>query len=122
MLIKIADGVWEDDGLVQHWGAAQIAFLESAARNTAKRRARILAHKQTDGTHQMLIAFCADSRNPMHSHAKPESMLVLKGSMLVRFIGEQVVLNVGEFLRIPGGVEHEPEPLSDCVVLETVER
>lgn len=121
----ISDGVWQADPGIVAFTTKDMAFLEAQAPLTAKRRARILAHpSQAERLHEMLIAFCADSHNPMHAHEKVESILVLKGSMTVEFPAEQrlVILNALDFLRIPAGVQHQPLPLTPCVVMETAEK
>lgn len=122
---QLAEGVWLADPGVVSFTGQDIAFLEREAHHTEKRRARILAHQdQSDALHEMLIAFCADSRNPPHSHEKVESMLVLKGQMTVHFPADNrlVILNALDFLRIPPGVVHQPLPVTDCVVMETAEK
>lgn len=119
-MIKKAEGVWVADPGIVCWTQAEIKFLEREAPLTEKKRARILAHQDGEELHEMLIAFTAESRNTMHRHEKPESMLVLKGTMQVDFEDRIVILAAHEFLRIPGGVLHRPMPLTDCVILETV--
>ena len=126
---RIAEGVWQAPPGIVHLTSDDVAFLEREAKATQKRRARILAHPDQEARlHEMLIAFCRDSWNPPHSHEKAESMLVLKGMMTVEFSGDGpfskrlVVLHAGEFLRIPAGVVHQTLPVTDCVVMETVEK
>lgn len=123
MIFK-SEGVWIAEPGIVSFTVHDIAFLERAAPQTAKRRARLLAHEPEDKLHEMLIAFCSDSRNPPHAHEKTESMLVLKGMMTVHFPerNEVIVLNALDFLRIPPGIVHQPLPVTDCVVMETVEK
>lgn len=123
-MIFVQEGVWRAEPGIVSFTGRDIAFLEEAARNTVKRRARILAHRPDDTVHEMLIAFCADSRNPAHAHEKMESMLVLKGMMSVHFPEEDrlLILHALDFLRIEPGVVHQPLPVTDCVILETAEK
>jgi cupin fold WbuC family metalloprotein len=123
------EGVWcADPSGVIHLTSQDIAFIEHEREHTAKRRARICAHKDSDRAHLMLIAFCADSFNPPHAHERPEAMLVMKGSLTVSFpaTGEfsrrLLILHAGDFLRIPPGVVHQPLPITDCVILEIAEK
>lgn len=118
------EGVWLSAPGIVRFGEREIAFLESEAPRTKKRRARLCVHDDADRAHQMLIAFCYDSWNPPHAHERPESMLVLKGAISVSFAEgkEFIVLNAGDFLRVPAGVVHQPLPVTDCVVLETAEK
>lgn len=116
---KKAEGVWIADPGIVCWTQGDIKFVEREAPLTEKKRARILAHQEIEGLQEMLIAFSAESRNPMHSHEWPESMLVLKGTMQVDFEDRIVILGPHDFLRIPAGVRHCPIPLTDCVILET---
>ena len=125
----VKEGVWQAPEGVVHFTAEDVAFLEREARHTEKRRARILAHPDQEARlHEMLIAFCKDSWNEAHAHEKVESMLVLHGMMTVNFPNDGpfsqrlIVLHAGEFLRIPPGVVHQPLPVTDCVVMETVEK
>lgn len=121
----ISEGVWQASAGVVHFTSEEVVFLEREAQCTQKRRARILAHPDQDAKmHEMLIAFCRDSWNPPHSHEKAESMLLLKGMMTVSLpaMGQVIILHALDFLRIPGGVVHQPLPVTDCVVLETAEK
>lgn len=120
---KIADGVWQAEPGLVHWTKDDVEFLEGEAVKTEKLRARILAHRPDDRVHEMLIAFAKGSDNPMHSHFGTESVFVLSGTLLMRFEDRrEVPLLRGEFMRIPPGVRHRPVPLSDCVIVETVEK
>lgn len=102
---------------------ADVAFLEDDAMITQKLRSRILAHQPKDGLHIMLIAFSKGSWNDWHSHEKAEAVYVISGALQVRIRNqEERNLHAGEFLLIPGGIEHQPLPLSDCVILEIAEK
>jgi mannose-6-phosphate isomerase-like protein (cupin superfamily) len=43
-----------------------------------------------------------------HHDAEDELFLVLKGRLLIELPGQEVVLEEGEFLIVPRGVEHKP--------------
>ena len=44
-----------------------------------------------------------------HKHdAEDEMFLVLKGSLVIRFRDQDIMLQEGEFLIVPRGVEHKP--------------
>jgi mannose-6-phosphate isomerase-like protein (cupin superfamily) len=44
-----------------------------------------------------------------HHHAtEDELFLVVKGTLTIKFRGHDVVLNEGEFIIVPAGVEHKP--------------
>ena len=118
------EGVWIAPPGVCHFTSQDISFLEYEAPKTSKRRARICSHQEGDSVHQMLIAFCSDSRNEPHSHEKMESLLILRGMMTVHFpnTNTMTILHAGDFLRIPPGIVHQPLPVTDCVILETAEK
>ena len=122
---KIAEGVWvaeRDGGPVRITRHEMIDIAEDAV-NTNKLRSRILLHAQEDPVHYMLIASCKGSFNPMHSHEKKESMFIISGDMLIRFKDRpDLLLTRGDFLMLPGGTEHQPLPLSDCIILEIAEK
>jgi quercetin dioxygenase-like cupin family protein len=122
-ICKVADGVFQADAGIVHVPRARLTELEDDAPRTLKLRSRILAHQPDAKVHQMLIAFSKGSWNDWHSHEKMESVLVISGALQVRFrYHPEVNLLAGEYLLIPGGVEHQPLPLSDCLVLETCEK
>jgi len=119
-LIKKSDGVWTMAAGMVLCTPQHVSFLREMAPFTSKRRARILIHREGDKLHEMLIAFCAGSTIEMHSHEAVESLYVIDGRLIVHFDGDPSLgLSRGDFLRIPAGVRHQPEPVSDCVILET---
>lgn len=52
-----------------------------------------------------------------HHEHEDELFLVLKGTLLLRLPGQEVVLNEGEFFIVPRGVEHQPVAGSEVHVL-----
>lgn len=52
-----------------------------------------------------------------HHDDEDEMFLVLKGSLTIRFPDGEVVLDEGEFLVIPRGVEHLPVALDEVHIL-----
>ena len=52
-----------------------------------------------------------------HHETEDELFLVLKGQLLIKFRDRYVVLNEGEFLIIPRGVEHQPVATEEVHVL-----
>lgn len=117
------EGVWIAASGIVSWSEWHINFVERAAAFTQKKRARICAHGDDSNMHQMLIAHRIGTENPEHSHEKAESVLMLRGTMCMHIQGKpSYFLHAGEFLRIPGGVRHQPCPVTDCVFLECCEK
>jgi mannose-6-phosphate isomerase-like protein (cupin superfamily) len=53
-----------------------------------------------------------------HNHAQEDELfMVLKGSLLMEFPEKKVVLNEGEILIVPKGVEHRPIAEEECHLL-----
>jgi mannose-6-phosphate isomerase-like protein (cupin superfamily) len=53
-----------------------------------------------------------------HHHANEDEMfLVVKGRMVMRLRDQEIVLNTGEFLIVPRGVEHQPVAEQEVHVL-----
>ena len=54
-------------------------------------------------------------------HGVEEAFLVVKGSFVMEFRDENVVLNEGDFLVVPAGEEHRPSAEEECwiVLIET---
>lgn len=121
-LIEKSPGVWYCEEGIVHWGRKHVRFVQKMAPLAPKLRARILAHQEAERFHEMLIAFCAASRNIMHSHEHAESMYVICGRIKVQFEGGLATRYLGpkQFLRIPAGIRHMPTPETDCVILEAV--
>ena len=122
-LIEVGPGVWRAKPGVVAWTRAHIAFLEERAFDTPKLRARILAHQEEDRLHEMLIYFCRGSENPMHAHDGPESAYVIFGNLWIELADRPSIhLGKGEFIRIPAGIMHQPMPVTDTCIIETVLR
>ena len=46
---------------------------------------------------------------PWHAHADEDEMFyIIKGELLLRFRDKDIVLNPGEFIIVPKGIEHMP--------------
>jgi mannose-6-phosphate isomerase-like protein (cupin superfamily) len=52
-----------------------------------------------------------------HHENEDELFLVIKGALLMRLRGEEVVINEGEFFIVPKGVEHQPVAEEEAHVL-----
>jgi mannose-6-phosphate isomerase-like protein (cupin superfamily) len=52
-----------------------------------------------------------------HHDVADELFLVLKGRLVIQFRDKDVVLEEGEFLVIPKGIEHRPEAEEECWVM-----
>lgn len=62
---------------------------------------------QVDGTHVKLVKVLGDF--PWHAHeAEDELFLVVKGRLRLEFRDREVLLDEGEMLVVPRGVEHRP--------------
>jgi cupin fold WbuC family metalloprotein len=78
-------------------GKEEIVFLKQQATQSARRRARICAHKSNDDDlHEMLIAIAADSYIQPHKHlAKSESFHIVEGIVdVVIFDDSGAITNV----------------------------
>ncbi len=52
-----------------------------------------------------------------HHDVKDELFLVLKGQLVIQFREQDIVLEKGEFLVVPHGVEHRPVAEEECWVM-----
>jgi mannose-6-phosphate isomerase-like protein (cupin superfamily) len=52
-----------------------------------------------------------------HHNEEDELFLVLHGSLLMRLRDREIVINEGEFLIVPRGVEHQPVAREECHIL-----
>jgi mannose-6-phosphate isomerase-like protein (cupin superfamily) len=52
-----------------------------------------------------------------HHDVEDELFLILKGSLVIQFRHKDIVLEEGEFLVIPRGIEHRPVAENECWVL-----
>ncbi|WFE89884.1 cupin domain-containing protein [Roseibium porphyridii] len=60
------------------------------------------------------------ARSRPHSHPRDEVTLTLKGQAVLRADGKEYVMTEGTALRLPPGLEHEVEVLSDEWVVVAV--
>ena len=58
------------------------------------------------------------ARVPAHSHPSTQVTIVLRGRLLLRAGGQELVLEAGGYTVIPPGVPHEAEALEETVVLD----
>lgn len=71
---------------------------------------------ELNGQHVKVVKFSGPF--VWHHHAEEDEMfLVIKGSFVMEFRDRSVVLNEGEFLIVPRGVEHRPVAESEVHVL-----
>ena len=49
-----------------------------------------------------------------HHDEEDELFLVLKGSLVIEFRDRDILLNEGEFLIVPKGIEHRPVAENEC--------
>ncbi len=82
-----------------HWSPKIIGDLNDSYVKAAKFRGEFTWHKHDE---------------------EDELIMVIRGSVTVQFRGRDVVLNEGEFLIVPKGVEHCPkaEETADVLLLE----
>jgi len=52
-----------------------------------------------------------------HHEAEDELFLVVKGRLVIRLRDREIVLDPGELLVVPRGVEHQPFAAEECQVL-----
>lgn len=52
-----------------------------------------------------------------HSHEEEEMFYVIDGQLMIKFRDQDVILNEGEFLIIPKGVEHMPVAETEVQVM-----
>jgi len=89
-LKRISEEVFVAEDPIVRLGTEQISFLKQQARASARRRARICAHRRPDDAlHEMLIAVCADSYVRPHKHAgKSESFHIVEGRVDVAVLDD----------------------------------
>ncbi|MBO9562764.1 MAG: cupin domain-containing protein [Niastella sp.] len=71
---------------------------------------------ELNGQHVKLVKFQGPFTWHHHEH-EDEMFLVVKGSFIMEFRDKNVVLNEGEFLIVPRGVEHRPNAPEEVEVL-----
>lgn len=52
-----------------------------------------------------------------HHDDEDEMFLVIKGTLTMKFRDKDVVVNAGEFIIVPHGVEHKPVAESECHIM-----
>ena len=80
----------------------------------------VISRKLISGDHQMLaqVYLKKGALVPRHSHESEQLTYVLEGMLKVRVAGESVVVSEGEVIRIPPGVLHQAEALTDTFELD----
>jgi len=71
---------------------------------------------ELNGQHVKLVKFQGPFTWHHHEH-EDEMFLVVKGSFIMEFRDKNVMLNEGEFLIVPRGVEHRPNAPEEVEVL-----
>jgi mannose-6-phosphate isomerase-like protein (cupin superfamily) len=71
---------------------------------------------ELNGQHVKLVKFQGPFTWHHHEH-EDEMFLVVKGSFIMEFRDKNVLLNEGEFLIVPRGVEHRPNAPEEVEVL-----
>jgi mannose-6-phosphate isomerase-like protein (cupin superfamily) len=71
---------------------------------------------ELNGQHVKLVKFQGPFTWHHHEH-EDEMFLVVKGCFIMEFRDKNVVLNEGEFLIVPRGVEHRPNAPEEVEVL-----
>ena len=80
----------------------------------------LISRKLVSGDRQMLaqVYLKKGALVPRHSHESEQLTYVLEGMLKVRVAGENVVVGEGEVIRIPPGVVHQAEALTDTFELD----
>ena len=80
----------------------------------------LISRKLVSGDRQMLaqVYLKKGALVPRHSHESEQLTYVLEGMLKVRVAGENVVVGEGEGIRIPPGVVHQAEALTDTFELD----
>ena len=112
---------------------ADLEKIISAAQNSSLRRARFCLHaSHEDKVQQMVLAFCHDTRIPIHRHLnKSESFHIIQGQLEVMlYNGKGEIINtikMGPFqsgltfvYRINTDVWHTVRPLTDMVIIHEI--
>ena len=81
---------------------------------------QLISRKLVSGERQMLaqVYLKKGALVPRHSHESEQLTYVLEGMLKVRVAGESVVVSEGEVIRIPPGVLHQAEALTDTFELD----
>ena len=80
----------------------------------------LISRKLVAGDRQMLVQVYLKrgALVPLHAHESEQLTYVLDGMLKVRVGGEDVVVRDGEVVRIPSGVPHQTEALTDTFELD----
>ncbi len=80
----------------------------------------LISRKLVAGKRQMLVQVYLKrgALVPLHSHESEQMTYVLDGMLKVRVDGEEVIVRDGEVVRIPSGVPHQTEALTDTFELD----
>ena len=80
----------------------------------------LISRKLVAGDRQMLVQVYLKrgALVPLHSHESEQLTYVLDGMLKVRVDGEEILVRGGEVVRIPSGVSHQTEALSDTFELD----
>jgi quercetin dioxygenase-like cupin family protein len=80
----------------------------------------LISRKLIAGDRQMLVQIYLKrgALVPLHTHESEQMTYVLDGMLKVRVDQEEVIVRDGEVIRIPSGVPHQTEALSDTFELD----
>ncbi len=106
-----------DDKLSTAW----VEETETEVRNWVRVAPGISRETLAVGEKMMLVKFHfkKGALVPRHSHPHEQSSYIVQGKLLYKIGDEEMVLEKGESLIIPGGVEHEAVALEDTVDVNT---
>lgn len=96
-----------------HWNAAIDGQLS----------AETMAHKlKSHGYNPKPVSFAPGTVHNEHSHNEPCADAVISGCLKVIMFGQEIILNPGDFLEIPSGIEHTAQVVGNepASVLEGV--
>jgi cupin fold WbuC family metalloprotein len=90
-LRKVSDEVFVAEDSIVRFGGEEIDFLKRQMQASARKRARICAHKtNADALHEMVIAISSDSYIHPHKHiGKSESFHIVEGEVDVVVFDEE---------------------------------
>ena len=96
-------------GTVVGWGEIELEKVTA-----------LISRKLVAGDHQMLVQVYLKrgALVPLHTHESEQMTYVLDGMLKVRVGGEELIVGDGDVLRIPSGVPHQAEALTDTFELD----
>jgi len=108
-----------------------IRKLKFEALNSPLKRSRIILHDSSESkVQEMIIALHRDSNVGIHKHPndKNESYHIIEGFLSVDILSEDGILsrkielsrNGSQFIRIPGGIWHNPRAISEFAIYHEV--